>query len=110
MPSLSFSVTLTAMANGVKETQRLAAPDLAGRTTLDSLLLEVDQGEKRASVYINCRLQGSVSMPWTPREMANNGGEELRVVSGQCYEGQLPHDVGGCRAGGHERSYLNDVC
>ena len=43
--------------------------------------LEVDQEERRASVYINCHLQGSVSLPWTPREMASGGHEDLRAVS-----------------------------
>ncbi|XP_050711023.1 cartilage oligomeric matrix protein-like isoform X2 [Eriocheir sinensis] len=72
-------VTLDALTNGVKDTRRIAAPDVTGRNTLESLLLEVDQEERRATVYINCRLQGSVSVPWTPGEMANDGGEDLRV-------------------------------
>lgn len=81
---------MDALTNGVKDTQQIAASDLAGRTALESLLLEVDQEERRATVYINCRLQGSVSIPWTPREMANDGGEDLRVVSGRGCGGLLP--------------------
>ncbi|MPC67822.1 hypothetical protein E2C01_062008 [Portunus trituberculatus] len=76
------SVTINAITNGVKETQRLAAPAVAGNTALRSLLLVVDQAEKHASVYVNCRLQGSVNLPWTPREMADSGSAEaLRAVS-----------------------------
>ncbi|XP_045129659.1 cartilage oligomeric matrix protein-like isoform X4 [Portunus trituberculatus] len=69
-------VTINAITNGVKETQRLAAPAVAGNTALRSLLLVVDQAEKHASVYVNCRLQGSVNLPWTPREMADSGSAE----------------------------------
>lgn len=74
-------MTVDTITNGAKETLRLPAPSVAGLTALDSVLLEVDQEERRASVYVNCHLQGSVSLPWTPREMANDGDEDLRAVS-----------------------------
>ena len=74
-------MTFDTITNGVKDTQRLTAPAVVGRTALDSLLMVVDQEERRASVYVNCKLQGSVNLPWIPREMANDGDEDLRAVS-----------------------------
>ncbi|XP_042216566.1 cartilage oligomeric matrix protein-like isoform X2 [Homarus americanus] len=71
-------VVIDSVINGETLTQKVRAPSVKPRALLRSLLVELDQEDSLANVYVNCHLMGSVTLPKSPRAMASDT-KDLRV-------------------------------
>nr|XP_045625740.1 cartilage oligomeric matrix protein-like isoform X2 [Procambarus clarkii] len=85
-------VVLESVVNGEAATQRVRAPPVRPRAVVRSVVVEVNQESALATVYVNCRLMGSVNLPKVPRDMAAND-HDLRVYRERHAEVSVDWDI-----------------
>ncbi|KAK8736664.1 hypothetical protein OTU49_004578 [Cherax quadricarinatus] len=107
-------VVLESVINGETVTQKVRAPPVKPRVVVRSLVVEINQGSALATIYVNCRLMGSIHLPKAPRDMAAQHDDDLRVYRERNVEASVDWNISvmelleklGCPADGDTNEFM----